>query len=424
MTERLLQYIWQLQYFNKSQLQTTRGEPLLISAPGLFNLNQGPDFSEGKIKIGPTTLVGNIELHISTSDWQKHRHQFDKHYDNVILHVVWQDDSNPGWNSLPVLELRDKVPKILLNRYEELMNSSSFIPCERSIGKVAALVVLSWKERLVTERLIRKSKNVETSLQQNQHHWEEAFWWMLARNMGIPVNADAFEQLARTLPVSMLSRHKDQIHQLEALLLGQAGLLNHRFSDKYPRMLQKEYRFLCRKYDLKRINLPVFFLRMRPGNFPTVRLAQLAALIQNSAHLFSRIRETPDLNKVRNLLAATANDYWHYHYRFDEKGDFRRKRLGSGMIDNIIVNTVVPVMFAYGHCHGEEIFKSRAMEWLGQTPPEQNAITRGFVRLGLENTNARDSQAFIQLKKEYCDLKRCLDCSIGNAILKIGSSFQ
>ncbi|MBN8676352.1 MAG: DUF2851 family protein [Chitinophagales bacterium] len=416
MTERLLQYIWQFQYYNKGELSTVAGEPLQIVFPGQFNTNQGPDFSDAKIKIGTTTWAGTVELHINTSDWKKHNHQQDNNYNNVVLHVVWEDDTKA--NELPVLELKSRVPKVLLQRYEELMLSSSFIPCEKMIHTVREITWKSWKERLLAERLLRKAAVVETYLQQNSYHWEATFWWLLARNFGIKVNADAFEAVARSLSITILAKHKSQIHQLEALLLGQAGLLNEDFTEDYPVMLQKEYTFYKNKYGLQPINNPVFSLRMRPGNFPAVRLAQLAMLVHHSVHLFSEIKEAVDVKNIKSRFDITANDYWHYHYRFDEHSAFREKKLGAAMVDNIIINTIAPVLFAYGNYHNEQSYKDKALQWLEETTAEKNVITKGFEKMGMENRTACDSQALIELKNNYCTPKRCLDCGVGNAILK------
>ena len=416
MTERLLQYIWQFQYFNTTELTTTAGELIQIIFPGQYNTNQGPDFFDAKIRIGKTTWAGTVELHIKTSDWKKHNHQSDKNYNNVILHVVWEDDGMKS--DVSVLELKGRVSKILLQRYEELMSNSSFIPCEGSIHSVRQITWKSWKDRLLVERLLRKSKIADICLQQNNYHWEETFWWLLARNSGMKINAEAFEAIARSIPVNILAKHKSQIHQLEALLLGQAGLLEGKFTDDYPKLLQREYKFLKEKYRLKLIHQPVHFLRMRPGNFPTIRLAQLAMLITESAHLFSKIKETAAVKDVVKWFDVTANDYWHYHYRFDEESGFKKKKLGAAMLNNIIINTVAPVLFAYGNYYDENKYKEKALKWLDETAAETNSITKGFQSLGIENKNAFDSQALIELKNEYCNKKRCLDCSIGNSILK------
>ena len=416
MTERLLQFIWQFQYFNKGDLQTTTGEEIQIISPGTYNTNQGPDFTEAKIMIGKTLWAGHVELHLLSSDWNKHKHQHDKNYNNVILHVVWEDDF-PDY-TMPVLNLKNRIAKILLQKYEELMNTKGFIPCETRISSVRPIVLQSWKERLLAERLIRKSAIVETFLNQNNQHWEETFWWLLARNFGIKINADAFEAMARSLPVNILAKHKNQIHQLEALLMGQANLLSGKFIDDYSNLIQREYEFYKSKYKLKPGIYTPFFLRMRPGNFPTIRLAQLAMLIHQSVHLFSKIKETDSLKDVKKWLDVTANDYWHYHYRFGDSSSFKKKNLGAAMVDNILINTVCTVLFAYGHFNKEQKFKEKALQWLEEITAESNSITRGYAQAGLKIKNAYDSQALIELKNEYCSNKKCLDCAIGNALLK------
>ncbi len=417
MTERLLQYIWQFQYFNYSDLHTEEGEPLQIIHPGSLNNNQGPDFSDAKIKINTTTWAGSIELHINTSDWKNHKHSSDKNYKNVILHVVWQHDINLN---LPcsTLVLEDKVPKLLLSKYDELMNANSFIPCEKNIQQINSLTWQSWKERLLIERLEQRTQLIFDHLQKNKNHWEETFWWLLARNFGIKLNSVAFEKIAQSVSVNILAKHKGQIHQVEALLFGQAGLLDGIFTEDYPTLLQKEYLFLQKKYNLQKVEASMIFLRMRPSNFPTVRLAQLAMLVHSSLHLFSKIKESSDLKSIKQLLEVTANDYWHYHYVFDETTAFKKKKLGEQMIDNILINTVVPVLFAYGHYHGENSFKDKALQWLEEIKAEKNNITKGFTSLQVENKTAFDSQALIQLKNEYCNKKRCLDCSVGNKLIR------
>ena len=415
-TERLLQFIWQFQYFNKGELRSSSGETIQVIFPGTYNTNQGPDFNDAKIKIGKTTWVGNVELHLRSSDWNKHNHQNDKNYNNVILHVVWEDDF-PDY-SMPVLKLNNRIAKIFLQRYEELMNAQGFIPCEKTISSIRPIVWQSWKERLLAERLIRKSAIVETYLDQNNHHWEETFWWLLARNFGVKINADAFEAMARSVPVNILAKHKNQIHQLEALLMGQSNLLNEKFKEDYPIMLQKEYGFYKSKYKFRQNTYTPFFLRMRPGNFPTIRLAQLAMLIHHSEHLFSKIKESNSVKDVKKWLDVTANDYWHYHYRFDEQSSFKKKNLGAGMVDNILINTVCTMLFAYGHFNKEQKLKDKAVQWLEEITAESNSITKGFEQAGLKNKNAHDSQALIELKNEYCSKKRCLDCAVGNALLK------
>jgi len=420
MTERLLQFIWQFQYYNRSNLITNADESVQIIFPGYINFNQGPDFSDAKIKIGKTIWAGSVELHLKTSDWKKHNHQLDKNYKNVILHIVWENDSPDIQHTIPLIELRDRVSKILLIQYEELMQSQGFIPCAKSITSIRELTWKAWKERLVVERLLRKSTYVETFLKENKFHWEETFWWMLARNFGIKVNADAFEQMAKSISINILAKHKNQIHQVEALLFGQAGLLDDGDLNKeaYPQLLKREYNFLKKKYQLNKIHQPVHFLRMRPGNFPSIRLAQLAVLITESSHLFSKIKEAKSVAEIKKWFDITANDYWHYHYKFGESSAFKKKKLGVTMIDNIIINTICPVLFTWGHYHKDDKYKNKALQFLEEITAESNSITKGFQQMKIENNNAFDSQALIELKNEYCNKKRCLDCAIGNSILK------
>jgi len=421
MKENLLQYLWQFQYFNKNELSTTAGESLNIIFQGILNTNQGADFSNAKIKIGEAIWAGNIELHIKSSDWNVHNHSADKNYSNIILHVVWVHDKeiiDVAGSKLPTLELQSRVSKILLDRYQQLMNVAVFIPCEKQIHAVNELTLTSWKQRLLAERLESKSALIFSFLNKNNFNWEETFWWMTARNFGIKINSEAFQTIAESLPISLLAKHKNQIHQLEALLFGQAGLLKNDFTEAYPKMLQKEFLFYRKKYHLQQPCIQLFFLRMRPANFPTIRLAQLAKLIYQSSHLFSKIIEAETLSTIKKFLNITANDYWHYHYVFDVVSHFKKKKLGNQMVDNIIINTIIPILFSYGLYHNEEKFKEKAIRWLEEVASEKNTITKGFEVLQFSNKNSFDSQSYIQLKNEYCNKKRCLECAVGNALLK------
>jgi hypothetical protein len=312
MTEKLLHYIWQSGYFNQSHLLTNSGEQVRIISKGVLNKNQGPDFSSAMIGIGNTVLAGSVEMHLKTSDWEKHNHSQDENYRNVILHVVYQHDKDLD-HPIPVLELQPLIPALLLDRYEMLMNTPESIACGKEISGINPLTWSSWKERVLVERLTRRSENIFGLLEQTNGHWEEVFWWMFARNFGIRVNADAFEAIARSLPLRLLVKHKHSIHQVEALLFGQANLLGGEFQEDYPNLLKREYNFLRKKYNLVPAFAAVHFLRMRPANFPTVRLAQLAMVIHNSNHLFSKLVEEDSLSVVQGSLQVTANDYWHVH---------------------------------------------------------------------------------------------------------------
>ncbi|HET7896436.1 MAG TPA: DUF2851 family protein, partial [Flavisolibacter sp.] len=297
-------------------------------------------------------------------------------------------------------------------------NASSFIPCGTSASSVKELVWASWKERLLVERLSRKATHIFSLLEKSNSHWEEVLWWLLARNFGMKVNADVFEALAMSVPVAVLAKHKHSLHQIEALLLGQAGLLNNDFTDDYPRMLQREYQYLQQKFGFKPIAFTLQFLRMRPGNFPTIRLAQLAVLVQQSEHLFSSIVEAKELEEVKKLFLVQANDFWHYHYTFQQLSAFKPKVLGTDAVDNIIINTVVPLLFAYGLSHGEQSYKDKALRWLEEITAEKNVVTRGFAEAGVKAGSAFDSQALIELKNEYCAAKKCLSCAVGNYLLR------
>lgn len=419
MTEQLLQFIWRFQYFNTSNLTTTSGENVQIIYPGLHNTNQGPDFLNARVKIGDTTLAGSLEIHINASEWNLHKHSSDNNYSNVILHVVWLNDKNIDVE-IPTLELGNRISSMLLSSYEKLMLNRNFIPCEDQISAVNNFTFSAWKQRLYVERLQEKANVITEKLKNSNNHWEETFWQLLAKNFGIKINSDAFESMARSIPLTILAKHKSQLHQLEAMLIGQCGLLEKDFTDDYAIMLKKEYLFLKKKYDLQPTHMSVYFLRMRPANFPTIRLSQLAALIHNSTHLFSIIKDAAHLKDVEKLFNVTANDYWHYHYLFEEETAFKKKTLGKQMTQNIILNTVLPFLYAYGWFHNAEHYKEKAIQWATQLLPEQNFITKGFEGLNIENKTSFDSQALIQLKNKYCDLKRCLECAVGNSILKKG----
>lgn len=421
-TERLFQYIWQFQYFNKSNLQTVAGEPIEIIFPGELNKNQGPDFKQARIKIGNTLWAGEVEMHIKSSDWNKHHHASDNHYNKIILHVVWQNDqliTDKSNNLLPTLELQGRVSYLLLNQYEIWMNQKHAIPCNKEIYNISQIVWQKWKERLLVERLQQKAAHIDKLLDATNQHWEEVFWQLLCRYFGASVNSESFEQIAVSLPINILAKHKNQLHQLEALLLGQAGLLDETFLEHYPLTLKREYNFLKAKYKLESIIKKPVFLRIRPISFPTIRLAQLAMLIHQSIHLFSTIKETGNIKDIYKLFSVQAGAFWNEHFLLTENSEHRVKKVGKQMIDIIIINVVVPVLFAYGKYMADDNLSEKALQWLEQVVAEKNSITKIFTVLRVENKTAFDSQALLQLRNHYCDKKRCLECAIGNTILKI-----
>lgn len=417
MTERLLQYIWQFGHFSQTSLFTQEGETVQIISRGQINTNEGPDFLDARIRIGETVLAGSVELHIKTSDWHRHQHEGDKNYKNVILHVVHTHDTELN-NGIPTLELQPHIANVLIDRYGGLMQNTGFVACESEIASVKELTWLAWKERLAAERLTEKAKAILDNLEANKNNWEESFWWLLARSFGAKVNASAFEAVARSIPVLIIAKHKNSIHQLEALLLGQANLLNGEFTDDYPQMLQREYKYLQHLHKLTPIKEGVYFLRMRPSNFPSLRLAQLAMLLHKASHLFSKILEAEELEEVQDLFKSMPNDFWYYHYRLEEASEYKPKPIGATMLDLILINTVIPTLFAYGLFHKKEPLKEKALRWLQEIKAESNTIVKGYDSLSIKATSAFDSQALLHLKKSYCTQKRCLDCAIGNTILK------
>ncbi len=421
LSEKLLQFIWQFRRYNMLGLKTEDGHDLLIIHPGKVNVHQGPDFSEAKIKIDNTTWIGNIEIHIKSGQWHTHAHTKDVHYNNIILHVVWENDipiyDNQG-NKIPTLVLQPLVSKIMMEHYQNLMEQKNNIPCGECLPALSDLSWLAWKERMAAERLTAKASVCIDYFKQAHQHWEDTCWWYIARSFGMKTNAVAFEQMARTLPVKLLHKYKNQIHQLEALLLGQCRLLEGNFTDNYPKMLQKEYQFLAAKHGLEPIAKPPLFLRMRPANFPTIRLAQLAALIQQSVHLFSKIKDAENPLVIEKLLNVSANDYWHYHYKFDEATDYKEKATGRQLLEHIIINAAAPLLYAYGLYLSDDHYKQKAMQWLMQTKPEINTITKQWTSKNVTNNNALESQALIHLLHNYCDEKKCLSCAVGMKLLQ------
>ena len=418
MNERLLQFIWQHQYFNKKELRLSNGTCFQIIRHGTYNSNQGPDFSNALIELEGTHWAGNIELHVKASDWTKHDHQDDENYRNVILHVVWIDDEAQPVNNIPLFILESRVSKILLHQYESWMNNgTAYFPCQAHLGRVNKKVLNYWLDEQAEERLMKKASEIRMLLDCNQLHWEATCWMLIAKNFGARVNVDVFEAVARSIPVTVLARHKHQIHAVEAMLFGQAGLLSSRFEEKYPQLLQKEYHFYRKKYRLQPVHLPVYFLRMRPANFPTIRFAQLAMLVHLSPPLFAFIRDSSEVKDVRKQFMVTANDYWHYHFRFDQLSDYQPKQVGTSMIDNLMINTIVPLLYAYGTINSQPEYIQKALLWLSVTPGEKNKVTGNFQSAGFTLRNARQSQGLLELKTFFCDTKGCLDCAIGKELL-------
>lgn len=418
MKESILHYIWQNKLYALQELKTTLGETIQVLNPGKLNTDAGPDFFNAKIKIDDTLWAGNVEIHSMASDWIKHGHQNNIAYDSVILHVVGKADEQirrTDGEMIPQMEL--ECPPHIAKNYEQLMSEQKWIACADKISQVPSIFIQSWKSNLLTERLQQKMQAIESYLEITNQHWEEAFYITLARNFGFGKNTDAFEKLAKSLPLSILGKHKDNLFQLEALLFGQSGLLDVAFGE-YPEKLRKEYTFLKNKYELSALQ-PVEWklLRLRPDNFPHVRIAQFAALVHSSSKLFSKIIEQPESEKLKTLLTCEPSEYWATHYLFGDESKPKSKKLGTESINSILINTIVPSIFCYAGRKGQEGLKEKALQILESLPAEKNAIIEGWKILGLDADNAFDSQALLQLKKNYCEEKNCLRCRIGHKVL-------
>ncbi|MFK7936516.1 MAG: DUF2851 family protein [Saprospiraceae bacterium] len=422
MREDLLHYLWRLRRFDQQNLITTTGESVQIQQTGMLNTHAGPDFSNARIRIGETLWAGNVEMHLYASDWLSHRHQEDRAYDNVILHVVLDEDQpifRKTGERIPCLELKEHIPLRLTSTYQKLLHNEHWIPCQHHFHTVNEMTKNMWLDRLLVERLENKTTIIGQILADHDNNWEVAFYQVLARNFGLKVNALPFELLAQRTPLKVLAKHKNFLFQIEALLFGQAGMLTEDVADDYAKRLKKEYGFLRKKYDLIPLKKEIWkFMRMRPANFPTIRIAQFAYLIYRSQSLFSKVLEVKDLKEIYELFKVDLHHYWKEHYRFDQLTKIRNKTLGKTTINLLIINTIAPFMFLYGKLRGGEDYKDKALELLEQLPPEKNSIIDRWQGLGMEVDSAYQTQSLLQLKNEYCSRKRCLECAVGNAILR------
>ncbi len=469
--EHLLQYVWKHKLFPLQPLQTTGGLPVEVIDPGLRNSNAGPDFFNAKLKIDGTLWVGNVEVHSLSSDWFRHGHDRDRAYDSVILHVAGKVDADivrPDGEPLPQLQLN--CPDAVRTHYEELRNADRYPCCTEVIGALPKVAVHSWLTSLQTERLQQKALQIEKRLERCDRNWEDAFFVTLARNFGFGLNGDAFERWAGTLPFRAVDKHRDDLFQIEAFFFGQAGLLDEIASredassraatpqvqtvhltasgtadalpaeakadglplhsrvtstletvpadlpaDEYYFRLQKEYRYLRHKFgfDAQMQASDWRLLRLRPGNFPHIRLAQLAWLYRSGSTLFSRLMEGETLEAVRGMLAARTSDYWTEHYLFHKPSPRREKTLGAKSVDLLIINTVVPFLYAYGLHKADERMCDRALRFLDELKAEDNHIVRSWSAAGLAVTSAADSQALVQLRTAYCEQRKCLYCRFG-----------
>ncbi|MDP3462020.1 MAG: DUF2851 family protein [Bacteroidales bacterium] len=421
MNEAFLIYLWENKLL-KSPLKTTHGQNIEVLYPGVRNHHSGPDFHNARIRIGETLWAGNVEMHINASDWYKHQHHLDKAYSSLILHVVFKADKevyDDHRQTIPALEIDGCFDTSILLRYRSFIDSRKWIACEKSVSSIQRFTWLSWLDRMVVERLVDKTIYIQEQLEQTANDWEEVFYRRLMQNFGFKVNDAAFDLLARSLPFHLLLRHADQLFQLEALLFGQAGLLEVQFNDDYPENLRKEYQFLSSKYQLKPLKAEIWrFMRMRPVNFPTIRLSQIAAIIHQNGQLFSKVLHANDVEQVKKMFSVKASVYWNNHFRFDKESVNSEKQMGKNALELILINTVAQVLFAYGRIRGEEKHLDSALLILESIEAEQNSIINRFSDLGLSAINALQSQALLHMREHFCKPRRCLECHIGQALIK------
>lgn len=429
--EQLLHYVWKHKLFPLKELRTTDGMPVEVIDTGLHNNNQGPDFFNAKIKINGTLWVGNVEIHDKSSDWYLHGHDKDDNYRNVVLHVagiIDADIKTKQGDCIPQLQL--DIPEKVTANYRELLNTDAYPPCYRIIPKISTLLIHSWMAALQTERLEQKTKAIMQRVSACNGSWENALFVTLARNYGFGINGDAFEQWAMNIPLSCVGHHRDSLFQIEAIFMGQAGLLNEEAipeqyrenakNEGYFDKLRNEYSYLAHKFSLTPMNYNRWkFLRLRPQNFPHIRIAQLANLYYQQKTGLSNMAECKTIKDMEELLKTGVTPYWETHYTFGSKSEKKEKNMSPFSLNLLMINTCIPMLFAYGRHQYNELLCERVFDFLDQLKAENNHIIRMWNDCGLKVRNAGDSQALIQLKKEYCDKKDCLRCRIGYEYLKI-----
>lgn len=421
MKEDFLHYLWKFKKFDFSNLKTSNGEDLTILNSGQYTQLAGPDFFNAQIIIGNQKWAGNIEIHLKSSDWYLHNHEKNDNYDSVILHVVWQHDSEifrKNNSEIPVLELKNYVSNEVSENYQQLMLPKSWIFCEKEIAKIDEFALKNWQERLFFERLERKSKPIQELLNETNNDWEAVFFQMLAKNFGLNTNGEIFLKIAQSIPYNIVRKESFEVENLEALIFGNAGLLDTEKEDNYYKDLKFRFFYLLHKYQIeKSIIEPVQFFKHRPDNFPTIRLSQLANLYHKQQNLFSKTIEISKLNQFYDLFDISVSDYWKNHYNFDKESTKKTKSLSRSFIDLLLMNTILPIKFAYAKSIGKEI-DEEIIEILNEVSPENNSIINKFISFGIKPKSAFETQSLLQLKNEYCNKSKCLECVIGSFLMK------
>ena len=417
MTEQLLQFIWLHQYFDKTNLQTRSGEPIDVIHPGTWNRDQGPDFLQARVRIGETIWAGAVEIHLRSGDWDLHQHQTDPRYQQVVLHVVWEHDKAA---SIPCseLELYGRISRMMLAQYAKWMDAHQRLPCAGQLQQLPDVIWMKWQEQLLVERLQQRAMRMKDAAEAIQFHWQQLAWQELARAYGGRLNGAAFELMARSLPVRLLFRELHHPARLEALLFGQLGLLEEVHIESYPQLLAREYEVLRHKYGLRPVFAKLSRLRMRPHDFPELRLAQLAALLMQGDLVVLALLDDTDLHVWMQQVQVPANDYWHYHYRFGHISRCLPKVAGKQLVDRILLNAVFPLRLAYAQWAGRSISTEKVWSWYQAIAPEALARIKPFEEHNRIPRHAGDTQARLQLLDQYCLPKRCLDCAVGAWLLK------
>jgi hypothetical protein len=421
MKEDFLHYLWKFKKFDTLNLKTSNGEKITIVNVGQYLGLAGPDFFNAQIVIDGQKWAGNVEIHLKSSDWYVHHHERDAAYENVILHVVWEHDTEifrSNNSEIPVLELKKQVELATIANYQSLMTPKSWIFCEKQLKDIDEFALQNWQERLFFERLERKSKPIYELLQLTNNDWEAVLFCLLAKNFGLNTNGEIFLKIVQSIPFSIIRKESFEVENLEALFLGNAGLLDLEKEDNYFKDLKFRYFYLLHKYQLeKRIVEPVQFFKHRPDNFPTIRLSQLANLYHSQQNLFSKISIIGSVKNIYEAFDVSASNYWQNHYQFDKESPKKKKKLSKSFIDLIIINTIIPLQFAYAKSQGKEISED-LIQLLNEVAPEKNAIMVKFSSFGLKSKSAFETQSLLQLKNEYCNKSRCLECAIGMELLK------
>lgn len=421
MKEDFLHYIWQFKKFDFANLKTVQGESLTILNSGQYLQKAGPDFFNAQIIIGNQKWAGNVEIHLKSSDWYVHHHEKDSNYKNVILHVVWEHDTEvfrKDNSEIPVLELKSYIPKIIIENYNALAMAKSWIYCEKEIQNIDAFVLKSWQEKLFFERLQRKTEPIQNLLSDTENDWEAVLFCLLAKNFGLNTNGEILMKVAKSIPFSMIRKESSELENLEALLFGRLGLLEKDCEDVYSRDLKFRWNYIQEKYQLKKIIVePIQFFKHRPDNFPTIRLAQLAQLYFSKRNLFSQLLEAKTVAAFYEIFNVQVSEYWKTHYQFDKESPKKRKALTTSFIDLLLINTIIPLKFMYSNSLGIDVSED-LIDLLLEIPAEKNAIIDKFKNFGIDAENAFETQTLLQLKNEYCNQKRCMSCAIGVELLK------